>query len=122
VAGKEEFRGRLGVTGDRQAQICIDDMSCLARAAVSLGVRRIVAGHVGARGKQYLFNLALNNVETGKVDGRVFRLVDGGVEDLIRAVQDASRSCSAPGWSRAASRSAPSPPAPGSPSTTPTWA
>jgi hypothetical protein len=90
VAGKEEFRGRLGVTGDRQAQACIDDLSCLSRAAVSLGVRRIVAGHVGARGKQYLFNLALNNVETGKVEGRVFRLVDGGVEDLIKAVQDAS--------------------------------
>jgi hypothetical protein len=62
----------------------------LSRAAVSLGVRRIVAGHVGARGKQYLFNLALNNVESGKVEGRVFRLVDGGIEDLIRAVQDAS--------------------------------
>jgi hypothetical protein len=90
IAGKEEFRGRLGVTGDRQADACIDDLSCLARAAVSLGVRRIVAGHVGGRGKQYLFNLALNNVETGKVEGRVFRLVDGGVEYLIRAVQDAS--------------------------------
>jgi hypothetical protein len=49
-----------------------------------------VAGHVGARGKQYLFNLALNNVESGKVEGRVFRLVDGGIEDLIRVVQDAS--------------------------------
>jgi hypothetical protein len=90
VAGKEEFRGRLGVTGDRQAQACIDELSCLARAAVSLGVRRIVAGHVGARGKQYLFNLALNNVESGQVEGRVFRLVDGGIEDLIRAVQEAS--------------------------------
>jgi len=90
VAGKEEFRGRLGVTGDRQAQACIDDLSCLSRAAVSLGVRRIVAGHVGARGKQYLFNLALNNVESGQVEGRVFRLVDGGIEDLIRAVQEAS--------------------------------
>ena len=90
VAGKEEFRGRLGVTGDRQAQACIDDLSCLSRAAVSLGVRRIVAGHVGARGMQYLFNLSLNNVESGKVEGRVFRLVDGGIEDLIRVVQDAS--------------------------------
>jgi hypothetical protein len=90
VAGKEEFRGRLGVTDDRQAQACIDDLSCLTRAAVSLGVRQIVAGHVGARGKQYLFNLALNDVESGKVAGRVFRLVDGGVDDLIRAVNEAS--------------------------------
>lgn len=90
VAGKEEFRGRLGVTDDRQAQACIDELSCLTRAAVSMGVRRIVAGHVGVRGKQYLFNLALNNVESGKVDSRVFRLVDGGIKDLIRAVEDAS--------------------------------
>jgi hypothetical protein len=35
-----------------------------------------------------LFNLNLNNVETGKIDARVFRLVEGGVEDLIRAVQE----------------------------------
>jgi hypothetical protein len=55
---------------------------------VSLGVRRIVAGTVGTRGKQYLFNLNLNDVETGKIEARVFRLVEGGVEDLIRDVQE----------------------------------
>jgi hypothetical protein len=90
VAGKEELRGRLGVTGDRQAAACLDDMSCLARAGVSLGVRRIVAGHVGTRGRQYLFNLTLNDLQSGQVTQRVFRLVEGGVEDLVRAVQDAS--------------------------------
>jgi hypothetical protein len=90
VAGKEELRGRLGVTGDRQAGVCVDDLSCLSRAGVSLGVRRVIAGHVGMRGRQYLFNLALNNLESGQVDRRVFRLVDGGVEDLIRAVEEAT--------------------------------
>jgi PEGA domain len=90
VAGKEELRGRLGVTGERQAAACLDDLSCLARAGVSLGVRRIVAGHVGARGSQYLFNLTLNDLESSQVTRRVFRLVDGGVEDLVRAVEDAS--------------------------------
>jgi hypothetical protein len=90
IAGKEEFRARLGVESDQRAQVCLDDISCLGRAAVSLGVRRIVAGSVGTRGKQYLFSLTLNNVETGKVDARVFRLVEGGVEDLIRAVQEAN--------------------------------
>jgi hypothetical protein len=90
VAGKEELRGRLGVTGERQAAACIDDLSCLARAGVSLGVRRVVAGHVGARGKQFLFNLTLNDLESSQVSRRVFRLVEGGVEDLIRAVEDAS--------------------------------
>jgi hypothetical protein len=88
IAGKEEFRARLGVENERRAQACLDDIACLGRAAVSLGVRRIVAGSVGTRGKQYLFNLNLDNVETGKVENRVFRLVEGGVEDLIRAVQE----------------------------------
>ncbi|HET6149015.1 MAG TPA: PEGA domain-containing protein [Polyangia bacterium] len=88
IAGKEEFRARLGVENERRAQACLDDIACLGRAAVSLGVRRIVAGSIGTRGKQYLFNLNLDNVETGKVENRVFRLVEGGVEDLIRAVQE----------------------------------
>jgi hypothetical protein len=90
IAGKEEFRARLGVESDKRSQVCLDDLGCLARAAVSLGVRRIVAGSIGTRGKQYLFSLNLNNIETGKVEARVFRLVEGGVEDLIRAVQEGS--------------------------------
>ncbi len=90
IAGKEEFRARLGVESDQRSQVCLDDIGCLGRAAVSLGVRRIVAGNVGTRGKQFLFSLTLNNAETGKVDARVFRLVEGGVEDLIRAVQEGS--------------------------------
>ena len=52
IAGKEEFRARLGVESERRAQACLDDVSCLGRAGVSLGVRRIVAGSVGTRGKQ----------------------------------------------------------------------
>jgi hypothetical protein len=90
IAGKEEFRARLGVENEKRSQDCLDDISCLGRAGVSLGVRRIVAGSVGTRGKQFLFNLNLDNVEDGRVESRVFRLVEGGVEDLIRAVQEAS--------------------------------
>jgi hypothetical protein len=90
IAGKEEFRARLGVESERRTQACLDDISCLGRAGVSLGVRRIVAGSVGTRGKQVLFNLNLDNVQDGKVESRVFRLVEGGVEHLIKAVQDAS--------------------------------
>ena len=90
IAGKEEFRARLGVESERRAQACLDDISCLGRAGVSLGVRRIVAGSVGTRGKQFLFNLNLDNVQEGRVESRVFRLVEGGVENLIKAVQEAS--------------------------------
>jgi hypothetical protein len=87
ITGKEELRTRLGLASEQRSQACLDDVACLARAAVSLGVRRIVAGNVGARGRQYLFNLHLNDLETGKVDNRVFRLIDGNVSDLIAAVQ-----------------------------------
>jgi TolB-like protein len=90
IAGKEEFRARLGVESEQRAQACLDDTSCLGRAGVSLGVRRIVAGSVGTRGKQVLFNLNLNNVQDGRVESRVFRLVEGGVDNLIKAVQEAS--------------------------------
>jgi hypothetical protein len=90
IAGKEEFRARLGVENERRTQACLDDISCLGRAGVSLGVRRIVAGSVGTRGKQFLFNLNLDNVQEGRVESRVFRLVEGGVEDLIKGVQEAS--------------------------------
>jgi hypothetical protein len=90
IAGKEEFRARVGVESEQRAQACLDDLSCLGRAGVSLGVRRIVAGSVGTRGQQVLFNLNLNNVEDGKVESRVFRLVEGGVDKLISAVQEAS--------------------------------
>lgn len=90
MAGREEFRARLGVESEQRAQACIDDLSCMGRAAVSLGVRRIVAGTVGTRGKQYLFNLNLNNIETNRVENHIFRLVDGGVRDLIPAVQSAT--------------------------------
>jgi len=90
IAGKEEFRARLGVESEQRAQACLDDISCLGRAGVSLGVRRIVAGSVGTRGKRVLFNLNLDNVQDGRVESRVFRLVEGGVDDLIKAVQEAS--------------------------------
>src|SRR6266496_3478993 len=38
IAGKEEFRARLGVESERRTQACLDDTSCLGRAGVSLGV------------------------------------------------------------------------------------
>jgi hypothetical protein len=90
IAGKEEFRARLGVESERRAQACLDDIACLGRAGVSLGVRRIVAGSVGTRGNKVLFNLNLDNVQDGRVESRVFRLVEGGVENLIKAVQEAA--------------------------------
>src|SRR5262245_21457017 len=34
IAGREEFRGRLGVESERRAQARLDDIACLGRAAV----------------------------------------------------------------------------------------
>ncbi len=87
IAGKEEFRARLGLESERKGQACLDDTACVGRTAVSLGVRRIVTGSVGMRGRQFLFSLNLQDVENGRVDNRVFRLVEGGVDDLIKAVE-----------------------------------
>ena len=90
VAGKEEFRARLGVANEQRAQACLDEIGCVGRTAVSLGVRRIVTGTVGTRGRQFLFSLNLNDVEAGKVENRVFRLIEGTLDDLIRAVEAGS--------------------------------
>lgn len=90
MAGREEFRARLGLESEQRAQVCTDDLACLGRAAVSLGVRRIVTGSVGTRGRQYLFNLNLNNVETNRVENHIFRLVEGTVKDLLPVVQAAT--------------------------------
>jgi hypothetical protein len=87
VAGKEEFRERLGVTSEQRAQACLEEVACVGRTAVSLGVRRIVTGTVGKRGRQFLFSLNLHDVEVGRVENRVFRLIEGSLDDLIRAVE-----------------------------------
>ena len=87
VAGKEEFRARLGQMTDQRAQACLEEIACVGRTAVSLGVRRIVTGSVGTRGRQFLFSLNLHDVEAGRVENRVFRLIEGSLDDLIKAIE-----------------------------------
>ena len=88
VAGKEEFRARLGQMTDQRAQACLEEIACVGRTAVSLGVRRIVTGSVGTRGRQFLFSLNLHDVEAGRVENRVFRLIEGTQDDLIKAIEN----------------------------------
>ena len=88
VAGKEEFRARLGQMTDQRAQACLEEIACVGRTAVSLGVRRIVTGSVGTRGRQFLFSLNLHDVEAGRVENRVFRLIEGSQDDLIKAIEN----------------------------------
>jgi hypothetical protein len=87
VVGTEEFRGRLGMLRDPQA--CLQDAACLGRVAVELVVTKIVVGTLALERHQYLFHLALWDLPSGALENRVFRLVEGPVEDLVRNVQDA---------------------------------
>jgi TolB-like protein len=88
MVGTAEFRGRLDLQSHRRTLGCLEDMACLGSAGVSLGVRRVVTGSVAARNGQFLLNLRLTNIENGQVEGRFFRLIEGGVADLVRAAQE----------------------------------
>jgi hypothetical protein len=91
IAGKEEFKTKLGVD-DKAAGECMQNLGCLGRAGTELGVIRVVVGTLGRRGGDYLYNLNLIDISTGRVDNRVFELVAIGakgdpVSTLIGAVQ-----------------------------------
>jgi hypothetical protein len=87
IAGKEELKAKLGVD-DKSAADCIENVSCLGRAGTELGVMRVVVGTLGKRGADYLYNLSLIDIASGRAENRVFELVAGGkVDSLIAAVQ-----------------------------------
>src|SRR5579859_4155512 len=88
IAGKEEFKTKLGVD-DKAAGDCMRNPECLGRAGTELGVTRVVVGTLGRRGADYLYNLSLIDITTGRTENRVFELVAGGgkLDTLIAAVQ-----------------------------------
>jgi hypothetical protein len=87
IAGKEELKTKLGVD-DRAAAECMQNLGCLGRAGIELGVTRMVVGTLGRRGQDFLYNLNLIDIGTGQVENRVFEMVAGGkVESVIAAVQ-----------------------------------
>jgi PEGA domain len=87
IAGKEEFKTKLGVD-DKAAAECIQNPECLGRAGTELGVTHVVVGTLGRRGGDYLYNLNLIDITTGKVENRVFELVASAkVDTVIGAVQ-----------------------------------
>jgi hypothetical protein len=87
IAGKEELKTKLGID-ERAAAECMNSPSCLGRVGTELGCTRMVVGTLGKRGDDYLYNLNLVDISTGRVDNRVFELVAGGkIDPLIAAVQ-----------------------------------
>jgi hypothetical protein len=84
LVGKEQLRARMG--DERRALACIEEVACLGHIGVEMGITRIVVGTLGRRGRDYLYNLTLVDITTGKVENRIFELVAGEVEALIAAV------------------------------------
>jgi hypothetical protein len=89
IAGKEEFKTRLGVN-EQSAAACIDNPGCLGRVGTELGVTRVVVGTLGLRGSDYLYNLSLIDITSGKIENRVFELVASGKVDLLIAAVQAT--------------------------------
>lgn len=90
LVGTAEFRKALALDSDRVAQRCLMDVSCVGRVAVSLGVRRMLIGTVAQKKNQFLYTMTLNNIQTDRVENRVFRLVEGSVDQLIASVEEAA--------------------------------
>jgi len=89
MVGTVELRRRLQMEGQRPTPACIDDIACLGRIAVALGVARVVGGSVRAYpGDRFLIHMTITDVASGKVTGRFFRLVQSGVSQLIAAAQE----------------------------------
>jgi hypothetical protein len=91
IAGKEEFKSKLGVGGEQGASACLEQPACLGRVGTGLGVSKVAAGTIGKRGADYAFNLNLIDIATARVENRIYKVVAGGVAGLIQTLQDAAR-------------------------------
>ena len=82
IAGKEEFRARIGAESDQRAQVCLDDSACTV-------ARRRLAGRAAHRRRKHRHARQTVFVQPQleqRRDGQdrrsgFFRLVEGGVED-----------------------------------------
>jgi hypothetical protein len=89
LVGTRELRRRLALAGggaDLPVD-CFNDAGCAGRVGTMTGVRRLVNGNVRPEGTGFLLTLSLNDLQSGKVERNFFRAVDGGIDDLIRAVE-----------------------------------
>jgi hypothetical protein len=87
LLGTAELRRRLGAGSGRDLTSCLERQACLGRAAVSLGVSRLVTGAIRAEPARFFLNLNLTDVTPGRQRAPFFRQVDGSLADLIRAAQ-----------------------------------
>ena len=93
LVGTRELRHRLALSGGADLPVdCFNDVGCLGRIGTMAGVRRLVSGSVRPEATGFLLALSLNELQSGKVERNFFRAVDGGVDVLIRSVQESPRS------------------------------
>ena len=93
VVASDQLRAALGLGSEQEVQRCAEVTACLGRAALSLGVSRVLAGDVHADPidkHRYRFQLALHDLTSGSVSQRIMQTVDGPLENLVTAVQDAT--------------------------------
>jgi hypothetical protein len=70
MVGTVELRRRLQMENQRPTLGCLDEIACLGRLAVALGVARVVDGSVRAlEGGRFLLHMTLTEVTTGRVAG-----------------------------------------------------
>jgi hypothetical protein len=86
LLGTAELRRRLGAESGRDLTSCLERQACLFRAAVSLGVNRLVTGAIRAEPGRFFLNLNLTDVTPGRQRTPFFRQV-GSLADLIQAAQ-----------------------------------
>jgi len=89
IAGADELRARMAITGEAEAAACLANRRCLARAGASLGVHRAVSGTVGHAGDRLMLSLEWINLEGATPPRRVVRTVEGGLAEIARASQRA---------------------------------
>ena len=81
LLGTAELRRRLGAQSGRDLTSCLERQACLFRAAVSLGVNRLVTGAIRAEPGRFFLNLNLTDVTPGRQRAPFLRQV-GSLADL----------------------------------------
>jgi hypothetical protein len=90
VLGPAAVEEKLGRTGNAALVRCAVDAACLARAAASLGVDRVVAGRLGQRGGSYQVALVHADAATGARLGGLERDIPVASRRLQRDVAAAA--------------------------------
>ncbi len=89
IIGSEEFQTMLAREGN-EALSCLESTTCLGRVAVQLNIQQVIAGSIGLRPNGFAFHLTRTDVTSGRVAGRLFREVEGGVSELIAAIRESA--------------------------------